>query len=124
MLSQGQEDTRGVVNHDPNLRWADKTFRLTFRLWEYEATHDVVIGGNCAGLSSLDAAVSNFLDTLPPEYGDEGYQIILTRPRDGENLQVGSEDEDGEDWLMRMLVSAELIDVQPEKPASLTEGAR
>ena len=103
----------GIQEHDPNLRWANKTFRLTFRLWAYGGQFDAKVGGNCPAFTSLDCALSNFYDSLPESrFGAK--QLTLTRA-DGDTLLCEDDEEREDDWLMEMLVCAELIDLQPEK---------
>lgn len=100
------------INFDPNMNLSGemsyKTFRLTFGLWTYRATKEVTVGGNCAGLSSLDAAVGAIYE----EIADEG--ITMTK-ENGEKLLTCDDEEQGERWLMDMLIAAEIIAVEPQK---------
>jgi hypothetical protein len=103
----------GVQYHDPNLRWALKRFRLTFRLWGYAAQHEVVVGGNCHAMRNLDCAIYNLLEGLPAERDGEGYRLTL-RNAAGDDLICDAEGEDGEEWLLGMLVAAEVVEIGPE----------
>jgi hypothetical protein len=106
--------TPGVFPHDINARWAEKTFRLTFRCWGYTAQHDVTVGGNCLAMDNLGCALGRLYDRLPLSRDDVS-QLLLTDDK-GDTL-LCEDDEDGdEQWLLEMLVCAELIDVAPDKP--------
>lgn len=103
----------GVTPHDPNARWGRKVFRLTFRVWAYEAQFEASVGGNCLGMSNLETAIHQVLEQL--EEPAWGYRMRLTDPKTGDELDTDSEDEDPEDWLAEMMVCAELIAVVEEK---------
>lgn len=104
-----------MLNNDPNHhRSHKKRFRLTFGMWEYRLTVEVNVGGNCAGFDgNLDCALNNFLDDL--EEGDWGFRMVLKNPETKAELVADSEDDDPEDWLKANLVSAEIVELIPNK---------
>jgi hypothetical protein len=104
------------MNYDPNLnfcgRMTTQTVRLTFAVWEYRKTVEVTVGGNCRGFNVIEQAVENVYDKLPnAPHASESKNMILT-DESGDELDC---DEDEGDWLKNMLLSAEIIDIQPEK---------
>lgn len=111
-----------LMNYDPNLtysgRMARQTVRLTFGKWDYRATTEVEVGGNCRGLTVIECAISNFLETLPTrEWDDELSVLTLTRTGvDGETDELECEDEDSkyDDWLKDMLIGAEIVAIRPD----------
>lgn len=103
-----------ITELDPNIRWAKKTLRMTFMQWGYKVTHDASVGGNCSAMSNLDAALSNLYDKLPPD--SWGVPYLVLEDSNGDSLQNGDDERRAEDWLMDMLVSAELVNIEPETP--------
>jgi len=106
------------MNYDPNLtssgRMAAQKVRLTFGEWDYRKTMEVTVRGNTRGLSVIDCAIDIVFDELP-EKAFDGKTITMENEQ-GEELHCGLNDavcaED--DWLRDMLISAEIIDIQPE----------
>jgi hypothetical protein len=101
----------GVAPHDPNDRRHDKHFRLTFRLWDYEAQFTAKVGGNCLGMQNLDSALFNVLDQLETA-PDAPYRMILKKPN-GDEMICDDDEACEEEWLQEMLVCAELFSVTP-----------
>ena len=101
------------IKYDPNIQWGSKTFRLRFSQWRYETTMEVSVGGNCHAMSNLDAALGVVLDGLPFDEDEEAPVLLLTAPN-GDTLKCHDEFAQDEDWLMDMLVSAEVIRQEPE----------
>lgn len=102
------------INFDPSLnycgRMTDQVVRLTFGTWKYRKTVDVKVNGNCSGLTVIKSAVGNYYSRLLIE---NGYgTITLTRGQD--ECRVDDDDDQGEDWLYDLLVSAKIISFQPE----------
>lgn len=102
-----------MLNFDPNMnlngRFAVKTIRLTFGSWDYRKTVDVDVGGNCSGLINIEAAVDVAFDQH-----FKG-QIVLERAN-GDTLECDDEEEREGAWLADMLVSAEIVALQPQSP--------
>ncbi|ENU6056635.1 DUF5406 family protein [Escherichia coli] len=108
-----------VMNYDPNLtlcgRMAKQTIRLTFGLWKYRETFEVTVGGNLTGLDVISCAIESLYATLPyEEVEDErtGGTDIMATINIGE-LICQDEDLSGELWLAGMLISAEIISIEP-----------
>lgn len=112
------EDQPKVMNYDPNLcysgRMAKQTVRLTFGVWEYRATMDVQIGGNCRGWTVIDTAVDAAFEKLP---GGDYPRIVLTKA-DGSELECSDDEDRCEDWLKDMLISAEILSIEPDVEAT------
>lgn len=107
------------MNYDPNLtscgRMAKQTVRLTFGQWEYCETFEVTVGGNLTGLDVISCAIESLYATLPyEEVEDErtGETDIMATINIGE-LTCQDEDLSGELWLAGMLISAEIISIEP-----------
>ena len=104
------------MNYDPNLvscgRMATQTVRLTFGQWEYRKTMEVTVGGNLQGLSVIEAAIENALDELLE--GCIEYATIILVNEKGDELSCEL-DEINDDCLRDMLISAEIIDIQPTR---------
>lgn len=106
-----------TINFDPNMtmcgRYADQRVRLTFGLWDYRKSITVTVGGNCTGLTVIESAITIALETLLEKH--ERYaQIVMTNAA-GDTLETDDEDDHGEEWLGKMLISAEIISIEPEK---------
>lgn len=104
-----------VMNYYPNLtlcgRMTKQTVRLTFGLWEYRETFEVTVGGNLTGLDVISCAIESLYETLPYEEVEDERDIIATINIGG----VKRKDENliGELWLAGMLISAEIISIEP-----------
>jgi hypothetical protein len=105
------------MNYDPNLvlcgRMAKQRVKLTFGMWEHRATVETVVGGNCTGAYVIEGAIENVYEHLDYD-NHENKEIILTK--EGEEELTCSDDEgEEEQWLKKMLIAAEIIDITPEK---------
>lgn len=103
-----------ITEFDPNIRWGKNTLRLTFMQWEYKVTHEITVGGNCYAMSNLDSALTAIYDKLPVD--EWGIPYIILEDNNGDTLQTGDTEGKNEDWLMNMLVSTEVISIEPETP--------
>ncbi|WP_312601101.1 DUF5406 family protein [Pseudomonas luteola] len=110
------------MNYDPNMtcsgRIAIQTVRLTFGSWEYRATMEVTVNGNCSGFSVIESAVERAYDLLEQRkiYGtDETYAAIEMTAMNGsgDTLDCCDDDLHYEDWLKNMLISAEITAIKP-----------
>lgn len=105
------------MNYDPNMtnsgRMAKQTVRLTFAQWEYRKTVEVVVGGNCTGLTVIECAVDNLYDSL--DETDFGSVQLELEAMDGSGDTLCCEDDEGhgEEWLKDMLISAEIVSIRP-----------
>ena len=108
-----------IMNYDPNLvfcgRMAKQTVRLTFGIWKYRKTVEVTIGGNCRGLNVIDAAVESYYDQLPDTEHASDCKRIFLQDENGSELESSDDEGEEEEFLKNMLISAEIIDIQPEK---------
>lgn len=104
-----------LKNYDPNIAWAKQLVRVTLMQWDYRATVETVVGGNCQGFEIFECAIGNAYDGLPTRKydGDEYPHVVLTRA-DGDTLECEDEELTGEDWLKRMVVGIEIIGQEPE----------
>ena len=110
-----------AMNYNPNLtnsgRMAKQTVRLTFAMWDYRHTTEVVIGGNCTGLTVIEAAVERChtdLPNAPAPYDSDNIPVIYMDGPQG-RLEVVDEEGEGEDWLKDMLVSAEIVSITKDE---------
>jgi hypothetical protein len=98
------------MNYDPNLvasgRMAMQTVTLVFQQWQYVAKTYVDVGGNCLGAEIIDCAISQAYEELSQNiYGKTHITMHLGC---SETLTVVDEEEEGEDWLAKMLVKFEI----------------
>ena len=104
------------INYDPNLccsgRMAKQRLKLTFARWNYRAEWFVDIGGNCMGLSVIESAVSSLYEKLPTTHSYDMPYIRLG-DKDGNCLECADEDDEGEEWLAKMLIAAEIVSIEP-----------
>ena len=104
------------MNYDPNLvcsgRFADHKIKLTFGQWDYRAEMIAEVGGNCMGLTVIESAVSEAYDQLPTMHSYDMPYIRLA-DKAGNVLECADEDDEGEEWLAKMLVSAEIVSIEP-----------
>ncbi|WP_260679826.1 DUF5406 domain-containing protein [Serratia liquefaciens] len=109
-----------VMNYDPNLtlcgRMAKQSVRLTFGQWQYRTSMEVVVGGNCNGLSVIECAVGLAYEQLGSVsfFNDDTAEDDLMKVINIGELQCLDEWLEGEDWLKGMLISAEIINIEPE----------
>lgn len=102
-----------MKTYDPNITFASQVVRITYQSWDYTGEFDIPIGGNCKGLTILNAAVSHHADQLYEEQGD-GAVLILKRPaEDGDGEDTLEVDAD-EDTLEEMCVGLRIIIQTPE----------
>lgn len=66
-----------TMDYDPNLNFCGRTtvqtVKLTFGQWDYRLTLETKVGGNCSGLTVIQAAVENFIDD-----GLESVDLVLS----------------------------------------------
>lgn len=93
-----------MKNYDPNARFGTHIVELTFQQWDHKLTVEVPVGGNCKGMSIIEAAIYNFHEKLYDEQGE--YPFIIMFDEEGNELETGFEDEEE---LKDMLVSARIL---------------
>lgn len=110
-------------NYDPNMtlsgRMAKQTVQLTFQIWQYKATKEAVVGGNCMGFTVIDFAIAQVYESLPYQeirYDGKDYYVAEITLEDDEGNILLCEDEENQrdDWLRDMLVSAEIVAIKPD----------
>lgn len=106
-----QDSSATVATLDPDSHWGRKTISMTFMCWNYSTTIKATVGGNCVGLSNLDAALSQVYENLPEDIWKTPYLIL--RNANGEELEVGDDEARDTRWLETLLVSAHLEAVEP-----------
>lgn len=117
-----------IMDYDPNLtcsgNMAKQTVRLTFAMWKYRAYMDVVVGGNCTGLTVIDCAVDNAYRLLEQKgiyASDDTIATItmLATDESGDTLECDDDEGHCEDWLKDMLIAAEIIAIKPDSQKRL-----
>lgn len=109
-----------VMNYDPNYtlcgRMAKQTVRLTFGQWRHRGTFDVSVSGNITGLEVIRAAVDSLFESLStvPFFNDETGENDKMSTISLGRLQCMDDDLRREEWLADMLISAEIIAIEPE----------
>ena len=68
-----------IKEYDPNIRWSRHTVELIFMQWDYSATIEVDVCGNCTGASLFSGAMETAFDDLWDD-DEQNTQIILKRP--------------------------------------------
>lgn len=115
------------MNYDPNLvlcgRRAIQNVRLTFGIWDYRAVMEVQVGGNCTGLTVIDAAVGIAYDQLEQRgtYGSNSTYAVILMTKLGENgecMECEEENNGGKDWLEDMLIAAEITAIRPKEASN------
>lgn len=104
-----------VMDYDPNMvysgRMANQQVRLTFGLWDYRNEMTVTVGGNCQGLTVIEAATENAYEMLfGDEEDDASASIVLTRAN-GDRLLCEDDNSECENWLKNMLIAAEIVSI-------------
>lgn len=105
------------MNYDPNLtmcgRMATQTVELTFALWDYRKTLTTTVSGNTRGLSVIECAAGRIYEELPLDRFYTPHMLLLNAA--GDVMDTSDDEEDGEDWLLKMLIKAEILSIEPEK---------
>lgn len=75
--------------------------------------------GDLHGLTVLDCAVDQAYEALEQRgiYGRDDTYALINMPKLGdpeEILECSDDEEQGEDWLKDMLISAEIVSIQPK----------
>jgi hypothetical protein len=107
-------------DYDPNLfcsgNRAKQTIRITFGMWHYRKVMEVVLYSNISGLDAIRYAVEKILEELPPipnRHPDDQFGRIVLEAADGDTLICDDDEGEWEEWLKKMVVSAEIIDAKP-----------
>ena len=98
-----------VKDYDPNKTFDSvHTVELIFAMWSYKRTEIVNIKSNGSGMWMMECAVSSIYESLPENLQYKMPYIIL-KNTEGDELTCEDDDNDGEEWLKDMLISARFI---------------
>ena len=105
------------INYDPNLfrKFHKKTVKLIFGLWEYRLETTVVATGNIMGADLITFAVEKAYAGLETNAWGSPKLIMTDAAGDTLLVEQDNDDADGEDWLKKMLVAAEIVSIEAEK---------
>ena len=105
-----------ITTYDPNIRWAEQRVRITLKQWDYTATLETTVGGNCQGFEIFECAISNAWEELPirEKCGDDYAYVTMTRSN-GDALECEDDELNGEDWLKQMVVGIEIVAQEAEQ---------
>ncbi len=105
-----------MMNYDPNLfcsgNRAKQQINLTFAMWDYRKEVSVTIYSNMQGFEAIRWAVTKVYEGLSIVGVDDTPRIVLTNEV-GDELLCDDEDGWADDWLLEMLVRAEIVSVEP-----------
>lgn len=102
--------------YDPNVSWAVNTVEITYQQWDYTATVQVKLQGNCKGFDVLDGAIFSHSQDIYEQQGEEAVLILRRAAADGDGedtLETSPDGEDLERWLTEMCVGVKIIEVVP-----------
>ncbi|MBE5254567.1 DUF5406 family protein [Mixta mediterraneensis] len=106
------------MNYDPNLvcsgKFANQKVKLTFGQWDYRAEIIAEVGGNCMGMTVIESAVEDAYDRLPTVHS-YNLKYLSLHNKNGDVLECPDDCDEGDDWLAKMLVAAEIISIEPEE---------
>lgn len=113
-LEAGEEAEGCVMNYDPNLflcgQRARQEIHLTFAIWQYRAERTFVLYSNISGLDAIKCAVIEIFESLPG-FGHLDIPRIVLTDENGDTMICDDEEDEGEDWLFKMLIKAEIVAV-------------
>lgn len=100
------------MNYDPNLflcgNRARQEIKLTFGMWQYRTERTLILYSNVAGLDAIRAAVEKTYESLPG-FGSDDIPRIELIDETGDSLICDDDEDEGEDWLFKMLIKAEIV---------------
>lgn len=103
------------MNYDPNLvlcgRMAEFKINLVFGLWKFRRGFTVIVCGNSMGLDMIDCAVEKVYEDLP--INAEGIKQIILKDSQSDELECADDEGNEESWLKDMLISAEILEIEP-----------
>lgn len=97
-----------IENYDPNNNFGTHTVKLVFKMWEYEYTALVTVGGNCNGFTILKSAFDNFIFDFEFEDG-KSWTTLMFKDAEWDELEVTLYKEEFETELENCLISATII---------------
>lgn len=100
-----------VLDNDPNITFAKRTYRVTLGEWLYRYVFEMTIGGNCADLPDSDSIWDSLLTKLVgPDESPHVVNILMT-DADGNTLDCEVDDVE----FRRLVIAVELVKIEPEK---------
>ncbi len=114
-----------LIEYDPNVYPAEITYRLVFQQWGFRAEFLSQARGHVRGLNGLTSAIDDLYERLEEE-GNSVATILLT-DAEGNTCECRDDDGDEADWLVDMLVCAEIVSVTRysfERAAAAPSNAR
>lgn len=100
-----------ISNNNPNNEWGKHVIEVVLKQYDYQRTFLTRVGGNCHGFTIMETAIGNVYETLL-DTQDKTDEIVLTNDK-GDTLLCADEDDCGEDWIKKMVVSCRIIDFEP-----------
>lgn len=100
-----------IADNNPNNEWGKHVIEVVVKQWKYEKTFTTKVGGNCHGLTIMETAVENIYEQL---FGDGDTAEVALIDRSGSRELICADEEDeGDEWLKKMVVSCRIIDFEP-----------
>ena len=98
-----------IGSYDPNTDFNDKhVVEVVIQCWEFKRAFTVEVESNLRGLDVVEYALEK-VDAEFYESEGEHYEIKLTDEK-GNSLLISDDDNEGEDWLKKYLVSYKILD--------------
>ena len=98
-----------LENYDPNTDFNDThVVEVVIQCWEFKRTFTVKMENNLRGLDVAEYALEK-VDAEFYESEGEHYEIELTDDK-GNSLLMSDDDNEGEEWLKKYLVSYKILD--------------
>lgn len=104
-------ETAIIDDNNPNNEWGKHVIEIVLKQWKYQKTYVTRVGGNCHGFTIMETAIDNLYDDLVDTTDDPGEIALLNEA--GEKMLCLDEDDLGEEWLKKMVVSCRIIGFEP-----------
>lgn len=98
-------------DYDPNPQWSIHVVEVDLMQWDAKATLRAEVGGNCAGLDVINAAIDRITRDLPD---DQGVTYVELKEPTGDTLICEDDDGREEDWLKDMVVAVRIVERKPD----------
>jgi hypothetical protein len=100
-----------IDNNNPNNEWGKHVIEIVLKQWRYQRTFTTRVGGNCHGFTIMETAIGNVYETLL-DTQDDPSELVLTDDN-GDTLLCTDDDNLGDEWIKKMVVSCRIIDFEP-----------
>lgn len=101
-----------IAEYSPNIKWGKQSVEIVLMAWRYKAAFILEIGGNSTGFRVIEHAINTLYERLYPTEGDGPASVTLTNEA-GDTMVCEDEDDLEDEWLRRMIVSAQIIEWTP-----------